>query len=76
MKIERVFVVGGGTMGRGIAGLSALSGIATSVYEADAKKLLAIGEAKANPKLEPEEIAAYTLVASMLLNLDETLTRN
>ena len=37
MKIERVFVVGGGTMGRGIAGLSALSGFATSVYEADSK---------------------------------------
>ncbi len=42
----------------------------------DAKKLLAIGEAKANPKLAPDEVAAYTLVASMLLNLDETLTRN
>lgn len=35
MKIERVFVVGGGTMGRGIAGLSALSGFATAVFEAD-----------------------------------------
>ncbi len=35
MKIERVFVIGGGTMGRGIAGLSALSGYATFVYEAD-----------------------------------------
>jgi 3-hydroxybutyryl-CoA dehydrogenase len=36
MKLERVFVVGGGTMGRGIAGLSALSGFVTTVYEADA----------------------------------------
>lgn len=36
MKIERVFVVGGGTMGRGIAGLCALSGYATGVYEDDA----------------------------------------
>ena len=43
---------------------------------ADAKKLIAIGEAKAKPGLKPEEVAAYTLVASMLLNLDETLTRN
>ncbi len=41
-----------------------------------AKKLLAIGDAKANAKLPADEVAAYTLVASMLLNLDETLTRN
>jgi 3-hydroxybutyryl-CoA dehydrogenase len=39
MKIERVFVVGGGTMGRGIASLCALSGYATSVFEsADAPR--------------------------------------
>jgi hypothetical protein len=43
---------------------------------ADAKKLLGVGDAKANPSLSPEEIAAYALVASTLLNLDETLTRN
>jgi len=33
---ERVLVVGGGTMGRGIAGVTALSGYPTSVFEADA----------------------------------------
>jgi hypothetical protein len=42
----------------------------------DAAKLLAIGDRKANPKLKADEVAAWTLVASMLLNLDETLTRN
>jgi hypothetical protein len=42
----------------------------------DAAKLLAVGERKANPKLKADEVAAWTLVASMLLNLDETLTRN
>ncbi|MCE9531097.1 MAG: PSD1 and planctomycete cytochrome C domain-containing protein [Planctomycetes bacterium] len=42
----------------------------------DAAKLIAIGEAKAKLGLKSEEVAAYTLVASMLLNLDETLTRN
>jgi hypothetical protein len=47
-----------------------------SKMPADAAKLLAIGERKANPKLKPNEVAAWTLVASMLLNLDETLTRN
>jgi 3-hydroxybutyryl-CoA dehydrogenase len=35
MKLERIFVVGGGTMGRGIAGLCALSGYATGVYESE-----------------------------------------
>jgi hypothetical protein len=42
----------------------------------DATKLLAVGDRKANPKLKADEVAAWALVASMLLNLDETLTRN
>jgi hypothetical protein len=42
----------------------------------DAKKLIAVGESKPKPGPAPEELAAYTLVASTLLNLDETLTRN
>jgi hypothetical protein len=42
----------------------------------DAAKLLAVGDRKANPKLKADEVAAWTLVASMLLNLDEALTRN
>ncbi len=43
---------------------------------ADAAKLLTVGDRKPNPKLKPDEVAAYALVAGMLLNLDETLTRN
>ena len=43
---------------------------------ADAAKLLAVGDRKPNPKLKADEVAAYALVAGMLLNLDETLTRN
>jgi Protein of unknown function (DUF1553)/Protein of unknown function (DUF1549)/Planctomycete cytochrome C/Concanavalin A-like lectin/glucanases superfamily len=39
-----------------------------------AGKLLAIGETKADPKLDPRELAAWTTVASMILNLDETIT--
>ena len=42
----------------------------------DAKKVIAHGEARPNPALKPEELAAWTLLANMLLNLDETLTRN
>jgi hypothetical protein len=47
-------------------------------YRTDAKKaakLLAIGEAKRNEKLDPAELAAWTIVASAILNLDETVTK-
>ena len=43
---------------------------------ADAQKLIAMGETKAKPGYKPDELAAMTLVASTILNLDETLTRN
>jgi hypothetical protein len=42
---------------------------------ADAKALLAVGESKADQKIPPAELAAWTLVASDILNLDETLTK-
>jgi mono/diheme cytochrome c family protein len=48
-------------------------------YEKDAeaaKKLLSVGESSANETLDPSELAAYTMVASLLLNLDETLNKN
>jgi hypothetical protein len=40
-----------------------------------AKKLLATGASKPDPKLDPAELAAYTAVCNMLLNLDEVLTK-
>jgi hypothetical protein len=43
---------------------------------ADAAKLLAVGERKPKAGLKPDEVAAYTLLLSTILNLDETLTRN
>jgi hypothetical protein len=50
-----------------------------SKYQADgeaAKKLISVGESPVNEKLNPSELAAYTMVASLLLNLDETLNKN
>jgi len=41
----------------------------------DAQALLAVGESKTDPKIPPAELAAWTLVASEILNLDETLTK-
>jgi Protein of unknown function (DUF1553)/Protein of unknown function (DUF1549)/Planctomycete cytochrome C len=40
-----------------------------------AKQLLSLGEAKSDDKLPPAELAAYTTVASTLINLDETITK-
>ncbi len=42
----------------------------------DATKLITQGQSKAPAELAAPELAAYTLVASTILNLDETLTRN
>jgi hypothetical protein len=41
-----------------------------------AKKYLSIGEAPRNPELAPGEHAAWAQVATLLLNLSETVTRN
>jgi len=40
-----------------------------------AKKLLAIGEQPLDTKIDPIELAAYTTSASVILNLDETITK-
>ena len=42
---------------------------------AGALKLLRIGESARDPKLDPSELAAWTMVASAILNLDETITK-
>jgi mono/diheme cytochrome c family protein len=44
--------------------------------EPAARKVIAHGESKPRPQLPPAELAAYTLVANTILNLDETLNRN
>jgi len=41
-----------------------------------AEKLLSIGAFKAKPELDRAELAAWTMVANTLLNLDETITKN
>ncbi len=40
-----------------------------------AAKLLGAGESNRNPSVDQRELAAYTAVASVILNLDETITR-
>ncbi len=56
------------------------SGLARKVtrYKADldaATKLIAQGDLRNDPSLDRAQLAAYTLVASTMLNLDETITK-
>jgi hypothetical protein len=44
-------------------------------HEDRAAALVANGESPADPKLNKSELAAWTTVASMILNLDETITK-
>jgi hypothetical protein len=41
----------------------------------DARKLIAVGESRADPALEPAQLAAWTMVANQLFNLDEVLNK-
>ena len=44
-------------------------------HEDRAAALLKNGEAPVNPKLDKSELAAYSVVAGLILNLDETVTK-
>ncbi|HZZ70680.1 MAG TPA: DUF1553 domain-containing protein [Pirellulales bacterium] len=47
-------------------------------YEAkvdDAKRLIAVGDSKADPALNPVQLASWTMVVSELMNLDEVLNK-
>ena len=50
-----------------------------AAYRADTKsaeKLLAVGDSPRMAKLDVAELAAWTTVATTILNLDETITKN
>jgi hypothetical protein len=57
-----------------VASLNRLRQTYTSDLES-AKKLIAIGESKPDPKIDPAELAAWTGFGTVLLNLDETLSK-
>jgi hypothetical protein len=59
--------------------LSALLEKRLAAYRQDpeaAKAFLAVGESKPNAALDPADLAAYANLASLILNLDETITRD
>ena len=42
----------------------------------DAKKYVSVGESRFDPKLDTIELAAWSQLTAILLNLSETVTRN
>jgi mono/diheme cytochrome c family protein len=40
-----------------------------------AKKLIAVGESKPDPQLNPTELAAWTMIGNLILNLDEVMNK-
>jgi hypothetical protein len=46
-----------------------------AAHPEEAGKLLAVGEAKMADGMEPAELAAYTMLANLILNLDEAITK-
>jgi hypothetical protein len=44
-------------------------------HSGEATALLTVGESKSDPHFDPKELAAWTTVASIILNLDETITK-
>ena len=40
-----------------------------------ARELITLGETKPDPKLDPAELAAWTMIANTVLNLDEVLNK-
>jgi len=58
--------------------LSSLAQKQVALYRRDkhaASELVRVGESPFNSKLNPSELAAWTVVASSILNLDETITK-
>ncbi|HND56745.1 MAG TPA: hypothetical protein PLV92_30210, partial [Pirellulaceae bacterium] len=46
-----------------------------AAHPSEASRWLAHGQAPQPASIDPTDLAAYTVVAHMLLNLDETMTR-
>ena len=78
-RLIRAFrhVVGRQPVAEELATLSATLDRQLAIYRKDpaaAKELIAVGESKSPAGVDPAELAAYTALANVLLNLNETLT--
>jgi hypothetical protein len=46
-----------------------------AAHAEDARQLLAVGESEPDPSLDATELAAWTMLANQLINLDEVLNK-
>jgi hypothetical protein len=63
---------------RELAELAAAFNDHRSAFAADpaaAKHLIVVGETKPDPTLDPRELAAWTMIGNLLLNLDEVINK-
>ena len=63
-------------MRRAVPRRSRRSASASAPTRSAAKKVIAVGESPVPADVAPAELAAYTMVANLLLNLDEVVTKN
>ena len=59
---------------RGVAGRGSRAAVGDIQKENDS--FISVGASKPDANLNPIELAAYANLASLILNLDETITRN
>ncbi|MHB1558892.1 MAG: PSD1 and planctomycete cytochrome C domain-containing protein [Isosphaeraceae bacterium] len=79
-RITRMFrlAVGRGPDARELAELTSALGDFRAHYRGrldDARKLINTGESRPDPGLAPDELAAWTMIANVVLNLDEVITK-
>ncbi len=56
-------------------GLQGLPGPLRQASPTRPEELIAIGESKPDPRLSPSELAAWTMIGNVILNLDEVMTK-
>jgi hypothetical protein len=44
-------------------------------HAADAEKLIAVGDSKADPSVNPQKLAAWTMLTNQMMNMDEVLNK-
>ncbi len=59
----------------GVSAVDLLAKTKLAKGKRQAQQLISAGESPRNKKLDPAEHAAYTVIASVILNLDEVMTK-
>ena len=77
-RLSRIYVIAGvNGAGKSSIGGAAFRAFGGDYYNPDeaARQLIDVGETRPDPSLNPSELAAWTMVANLMLNLDEVINR-